>query len=82
MIIKFFQQSLKIQYKLALLPPSKYTKTLIFKNLGIHMKQFGLLRSLCSEQGQNLRKLWRVPQCFFKRGIPCQRKFEWNARFL
>ena len=32
-IIKFFQRSRKIQYKLALIPPSMHTKTLIYKDL-------------------------------------------------
>ena len=63
-IIKLFQRPLKMQYKLALLPPSKYTKILIYKHLGIHTKLLGLCKSLCSEQGQNLRKIWRVPQYF------------------
>jgi len=31
----FFQLSLKIQYKLALLPPSNYTKDLFYNHLGI-----------------------------------------------
>ena len=43
-IMKIFQQSLKIQYKFALLPPSKYTKTLIYKRLGIQMKQLRPLK--------------------------------------
>jgi len=37
MIIKFFQRSRKMQCKVALIPPSNYTKTLIYKDLGIQM---------------------------------------------
>jgi len=42
-VLTFFKRSLKIQYKLDLLPPSKYTKTLLYNHLGIQMK---LMRSL------------------------------------
>ena len=33
-----------MQYKLALLPPSKYTKTLLYHHLGIPMKQLQFLK--------------------------------------
>ena len=42
-VLTFSQRSLKTQYKFALLPPSKYTKSLLCNHLGIQMKQ---LRSL------------------------------------
>ena len=46
-VLNFFQRSLKIQYKLVLLPPSKYTKTLLCSHLGIQIKP---LRSLWVSQ--------------------------------
>jgi len=45
-IIKIFQRSRKMQYKLALIPPSMYTKTLLYKDLGIQMIQLRSLKSL------------------------------------
>jgi len=70
MIIKLFQRLHKIQHKLALLLPSKYTKTLIDKHFGIQMKQLRFLKkSLQSRtERQNLRKVWRGPQYFVRMG--------------
>jgi len=49
-------RSLHCTYKLALLPPSKYTKTLLYYHLGM-MNNCGPTKCPCSQQGQNLRKL-------------------------
>jgi len=51
-VLAFSLRSLKAQYKLALLSPSEYTKTLLCNYLGIQMNSCGLLKSLCSQQGQ------------------------------
>jgi len=57
-----------MQYKLALLPPPKYSKTFLCNHLGIQMNSCGLSKCLCSQQGQTLRKLWRGPQYFVNVG--------------
>jgi len=81
-IIKFFQQSPKIQHKFALLPPSSYTKTLIYIHLGIQMKQLRSLKKSLQRAWSKLEQTLEVPTVFFKRGIPCLRKSKWTARFL
>jgi len=81
MIIKFFQQSFKIQYKLALLPQSKYTKALIYKHLSIQMKQLRSLKKSLQWARSKLKKTLERPTVFCKRWIPCQRKSKRTARF-
>ena len=54
-----------------------------FTNISVfRWNSCGLCKSLCSQQGQNLRKLWRVPQYFVSVGYRRQRKSKWTARFL
>jgi len=60
MVLNFSQRSLRIQYKLASLPPSKYAKTLLY--LGIRIKNCcGFSKCLHSQQDQTLRKILAVP---------------------
>ena len=50
-VLTFFQRSLKIKYKLALLPPSKYTKTFHYNHHGIQMYQ---IHSVAVDRSFNL----------------------------
>jgi len=58
-----FQRSFKIQFKLALPPSSKNTKTLLYNHLGIQMKHLRSLK-MSLQSARSNRKLWRGPQCF------------------
>jgi len=78
--IKFFQRSRKIQYTLALIPPSIYTKTLFYKDLGIQMIQLRSLKSLQRARSK-LKKTLERPTVFCKHGLRCQLKSKWTARF-
>jgi len=66
-IINFFQRFLKIQYELALLPQSKSTKTLIYKHLGIQMKQLRPLKKSLQWARSKLKTL-EVRQYFVSVG--------------
>ena len=50
-----------VGYKLALLPSSKYIKTLIYNHLGIQMKELRPLK-MSLQSAMSNRKLWEVPQ--------------------
>ena len=63
-MIKLFQWPQKIQYKLTLLPPLKYTKTLIDKHFGIQMKQLRFLKKSLQLARAKLKKNWTGPQYF------------------
>ena len=81
-VLTCFQRSLKIQYKFALLPPSKYSKSLLYNHLGIQMKQLRSLKMSLRSARSSLKKTLDGPTVFCKRGIHCQRKSKWTARFL
>jgi len=53
-----------------------------FENISVfRWNSFSLWRSLCSDQGQNLRKLWRVPRYFASLGT-FSTKIQVNCVFL
>jgi len=64
----FFQRFLKIQYELSLLPPSKYTKTLLYNHLGFQIKQMWPLKVSLQSARSNLKKPCRGPQYFVSAG--------------
>ena len=67
--------------KLALLPPSKYIKTLLCNHLCIRMKQLRSLKMSLRSARSNFKKALEGPTGFCMRGIRCQRKSKWTARF-
>ena len=60
----FFQRSLTIQYKLALLPHQNTPKPCFTVISLFRWNNCGHSKSLCSEQSQNLKKIWSGPQYF------------------
>ena len=64
----FFQRFLKIQYKIAVLSPSKYTKTLLYNHLGFQIKQMRPLKASLQSARSNLIKPWSGPQYFVSVG--------------
>ena len=64
----FFRRSLKIQYKFALLPHQCTPKLCLAIISVFRRNNCDLSKRLRSEQGQNLRKLWRGPQYFVSVG--------------
>ena len=72
----FFQQFLKIQYKLALLAPPKITKTLLYNHLGIQIEQMLSLKMSLQSARSSLKKILEGPAVICKRGIRPQQKSE------
>ena len=67
-VLTFFQRSLKTKYKLALLPPWKYTKTLLYYHIGIQVKQLRSLKMSLQSVRSNLKKTLEGPQYFVSVG--------------
>jgi len=58
-----------MQYEVALLPPSKYTKTLLYNHLGIQIKQMRSLKMSLQSARSSLKKTLEGPTVICKRGI-------------